>query len=734
MGAARAEVIVDATLVQVNAAYNAAAAGLLAAVATFFLLVSGTPRTRWPRRFLGAVLLFNAAFEVAVVVAWFRATDAPRPPDDVAYFAGDAGILAFSAAAAFLVTYPTATRWRRPEGLAALGGLALVAFGWSVQELARTSLTVDPNVLGSPYTIWGRLLAKEGASFAVLLLAASAYARARALPSHERSGAYLVLAALAGGVLWDFGFLLDAFAVSSLGGPSFTPAAFAGVAGDCCHLLVIPWVAVWVVGVPLLIAAQWRAGDRVPAGLLAIGAAGNFVVVLLPFVEVWQAGYFIYLTALPLYAVVRHGALGIAATPRWTRPLLPASVFLLVFLTVTAPVLIATGGSPLGLVLGVLLGLALGGGVALAVLPRAGLWSLAWSAGEAPDATARRLGAYRAALQAEVDGGAAHEALRSKLRPLRVELGVSEQEHNALLFALGPRVAGGHELEGGALFLGRYRVERELGKGGSGTTFLCRDEVVGRSVVVKAVRAAGQADEAIRTVVREARALGGIEHPNVVRLHDVQQVGDDAYLIMEHVRGGSLKERLASGTLPREAFHRLAVDVLQGLEAVHAAGVVHRDVKPSNILFDQDGRARLAVFGVAQLPGLETTVGGRDGGPGTVQYMSPEQAKGKLVTPQSDLFSAAATLFEALTGEPYLQPGPRESVAELRIRAADPGSFRRPLRGNAALKAWFAKAMDPDPRRRFASARAMREALDQSMGSTAQSTTNPRSDRPTPST
>jgi hypothetical protein len=708
MGRTGAEAI-DGTLVQLTAAYHAAPAALLAASAAFFLLAPGTPDRALQRWLLAAVLICGAAFEVGVVRA--LTLDPGRATEAGDRWVSDVRHLQALLSAALLAVYPTRPAWRRLEGLAALAGIGLLVFGWAAYLGAKPAIfAADPSRLGAPYSLLGRLAEREGMDLAMLLLVSSAYARTRALAGDERRGAWVVIAMFAGGAA-TVGYIAVLFAAGLVTGTPFVPSAFAGVAGDCCRLLAVPYALLWFVGFPLLVAWRWRAGDRIPAAFVAYGAATGPFLILFP-VDLWPAG-FILQALLPLYAVVRYRALGAAEAPRWARPLLPASVFLLVFLIVSAPVLLAAGTSPLGLVLAVLLGLALGGLAAMAVLPRTGPWSLAWSASEPPDATARRLGAYRAALQAEVDAGAAQGALASKLRPLRMELGVSEQEHNALLFGLGPRAPAGRGLEIGASFLGRYRVECELGKGGSGTTFLCRDEVVGRPVVVKAVKALGQGDEAIRTVVREARALGGVEHPNVVRLHDVQQVGDDAYLIMEHVKSGSLKERLAAGPLSRDAFLGLARDVLQGLEAVHAAGVVHRDVKPSNILFDSDGRAKLADFGVAQLPGLETTVGGRDGGPGTVQYMSPEQAKGKLVTPQSDLFSAAATLYEALTGEPYLGPRARESVAELRIRAADPGSFRRPLRGNAALKAWFARALEPDPRRRFASARAMREALEQ---------------------
>jgi serine/threonine-protein kinase len=159
----------------------------------------------------------------------------------------------------------------------------------------------------------------------------------------------------------------------------------------------------------------------------------------------------------------------------------------------------------------------------------------------------------------------------------------------------------------------------------------------------------------------------------------------------------------------------VAADLLDGLGAVHGAGLLHRDVKPSNVLLTKDGRAKLADFGVAHLPGLETTKG-HEVPVGTVRYMSPEQARGKKLTPPSDLFSAAATLYEAYTGKPYLEAKPNESAMELQLRAAAEGEFKKPIKP-AALRGWFAKALQSDPTRRFAGAAEMRAALERALSS-----------------
>jgi serine/threonine-protein kinase len=260
-----------------------------------------------------------------------------------------------------------------------------------------------------------------------------------------------------------------------------------------------------------------------------------------------------------------------------------------------------------------------------------------------------------------------------------------------------------------------------LGSGAQGRTFLAEGPGAER-VVLKAVR--GGAPEALR---READALRSLRHPHVVAMHDVAEEDGEVILVMEYLEGGNLRDRLARGALGPEEFRRVATGLLAGLAAVHNAGQVHRDVKPSNVLLSTDGEAKLADFGVARAAGAETTLGRPEGtAVGTLRYMSPEQAKGKRVTTRSDLFSAAATLYEAYTGQPYIEPVEGESAVELQLRAATQGPFRKRAQP-AAMRAWFAQALDPQPARRFASADAMREALLRALGSAGEGATPARS-------
>ncbi|MCA1813761.1 MAG: protein kinase [Halobacteriales archaeon] len=261
----------------------------------------------------------------------------------------------------------------------------------------------------------------------------------------------------------------------------------------------------------------------------------------------------------------------------------------------------------------------------------------------------------------------------------------------------------------GALVLGKYRVERELGAGSGGRVFLAQDVRMHRGVVLKTLANRDQA-----AAIREARAGAAIDHPNVVRVYDVEDLGREALLVMEFVPGGSLKDRIAaSGPLAPAAFARVGYDLLAGLAAVHATGSVHRDVKPSNVLLTRDGHAKLSDFGIARLPGFEATMGGA--ALGSIQYMAPEQARGKRVTPRSDLYSAGATLYEALTGHALVEPLEGENPVEMQMRVGAGRPFDDPALP-AALRAWFAKAIAPVPEDRFASAEEMRAALDAAIG------------------
>lgn len=202
---------------------------------------------------------------------------------------------------------------------------------------------------------------------------------------------------------------------------------------------------------------------------------------------------------------------------------------------------------------------------------------------------------------------------------------------------------------------GRFRLDRLLGAGGSGRVFLATDEVSGRQVALKMFFAAeARGSAAFERFAREAKVAQALRHPNLVEVYEVSI--DGGFLVMELLHGGSLAQRLAQGErLTGPQVRRLALELVDGLQAAHQRGVIHRDVKPANVFFDSRGSAKLGDFGVAHLVDLGHTQTG--GLIGTLAYMSPEQITGAPLTVTADLYGLGVTLFEALTGRlPFLGP------------------------------------------------------------------------------
>ncbi|MFI9366266.1 protein kinase [Kitasatospora sp. NPDC053057] len=206
----------------------------------------------------------------------------------------------------------------------------------------------------------------------------------------------------------------------------------------------------------------------------------------------------------------------------------------------------------------------------------------------------------------------------------------------------------------GRLVGGRYRLLERLGAGGMGTVWRARDEVVDRDVALKEPRVpehVGAAEQrtAFARMEREARAAARIDHPSVVTIHDVVTEDGRPWIVMELVRGRSLAEVLEEGTLaPREAA-RIALAVLGALGAAHECGVLHRDVKPGNVMLGRHERVVLADFGIAQVEGEQklTETGGFIGSP---EYLAPERVLGRRAGPASDLWSLGVTLYQAVEG------------------------------------------------------------------------------------
>jgi len=211
--------------------------------------------------------------------------------------------------------------------------------------------------------------------------------------------------------------------------------------------------------------------------------------------------------------------------------------------------------------------------------------------------------------------------------------------------------------------VGRYELIRPLGHGAMATVDLAHDVELGRPVALKRLAEHLARDEGLqRRFLREARLAARLAHPNVVRVFDVGEEDGRPFIAMEYVEGETLAELIARrGRLPAAEAARLGSQICAGLAAVHAAGLVHRDVKPQNLLLGTDGVLKLGDFGIAAgHEGTRLTFAGTV--LGTAGYLAPEQARGEQVTAAADIYAVGAVLYELLTGEPSRKAG---SLAEL---------------------------------------------------------------------
>ena len=205
------------------------------------------------------------------------------------------------------------------------------------------------------------------------------------------------------------------------------------------------------------------------------------------------------------------------------------------------------------------------------------------------------------------------------------------------------------------LLFGRYRLEERLGVGGTAEVWRAQDELLDRPVALKRLHPFLVPDERARErFASEAHAVAGLEHPGIVGVHDVHAEDEGVAIALELLDGESLDDRLArAGALDADEAAAIAADVADALAYAHAQGIVHRDVKPGNIIVGSDGRARLLDFGIAKAlddAGAAPTVTGTV--MGTLRYMAPEQLRGEPVGPATDVFGLGAVLHQLLTGEP----------------------------------------------------------------------------------
>jgi hypothetical protein len=253
---------------------------------------------------------------------------------------------------------------------------------------------------------------------------------------------------------------------------------------------------------------------------------------------------------------------------------------------------------------------------------------------------------------------------------------------------------------GAQVILGRYRMQRRLGAGGFGVVWLAWDEKLEREVAVKVIPGEGGAGERVE---REARAAARLNHPGIVAIYELASDDHDVYLVSELVRGRTLAELTQARAISDRDVARIGIALCDALEHAHARGVIHRDVKPHNVMVLAEpaagaGFAKLADFGVAHVASGDPLT--RTGDVvGTLAYMAPEQAEGTRVTPACDVYSLALTLYEAWTGtNPVKAAGPAATARRLGRPLPSLASMRRDL--PLDLCDVVDDALDPDPARR----------------------------------
>jgi eukaryotic-like serine/threonine-protein kinase len=250
----------------------------------------------------------------------------------------------------------------------------------------------------------------------------------------------------------------------------------------------------------------------------------------------------------------------------------------------------------------------------------------------------------------------------------------------------------------------RYRIERSIAAGGTGEVFLATDSVLERRVAVKILHRNLSADPGfVERFRREARAAAGLNHPNVVAVHDWGESGRTYYMVMEYVPGASLREVLgATGRLEAGQATDILGQVLQALDHAHRRGIVHRDLKPENIVLTPDGRAKVADFGLARAY-LNPTTTRTLTVIGTPEYLAPEQVSGEPVDPRSDLYSLGIVAFELLVGDPPFSGPTPFAVANMQLQDPVPLPSAFPGVGDG-LDAWIQATSQKDRAHRPASA------------------------------
>jgi len=268
----------------------------------------------------------------------------------------------------------------------------------------------------------------------------------------------------------------------------------------------------------------------------------------------------------------------------------------------------------------------------------------------------------------------------------------------------------------------RYALESKVGEGGMAITYRARDLLLNRIVAVKLMREQFTADpQFVERFRREAQSAARLAHENIAGVYDTGRCNGSYYIVMEFVEGTDLKQRLRrEGPLPVLTALEISRQIAAALDAAHRGGLVHRDIKPHNVLMNQEGKVKVTDFGIAKLASESEDTGVIIG---SVHYISPEQARGEATTPSSDIYSLGAVMFEMLTGHTMFEAENAMAVAHKQIYDKPP--LPRTLRPDIppAVESMVMRCLEKDPRARYHSAAELQAVIAQLIGQLAQEAT-----------
>jgi serine/threonine-protein kinase len=265
----------------------------------------------------------------------------------------------------------------------------------------------------------------------------------------------------------------------------------------------------------------------------------------------------------------------------------------------------------------------------------------------------------------------------------------------------------------GKVLDGRYKIEKIIGVGGMAVVFRAYDPVMRRTVAIKRLKDDVAKDTAaVKRFINESKAVSMLSHPNIISIYDVSMSGESKYIVMEYVEGITLKNyMMKKGALPFPEIISFCEQILRALAHAHSKGIVHRDIKPQNIMLLKNGLIKVADFGIAKLPNAET-VTMTDNAIGTVYYISPEQASGLPIDTRSDLYSTGVLMYEMATGQLPFSGETPVSVALMQVNATPTPPSKINLNIPLGLEQTILTAMEKSPDARFQKAEQILSRLE----------------------